>query len=150
MEWVRHNILIILFKFDWVNIIKRRVLFRLFVHKLRGNLSGKTIKMIRNRFFVIIFFVVNIQNNISWPFSTWLVTEIFEMFPQLFRIMFSTLSFFLLNPTPQGSLALRASIFCTVLKRFLINGAPSHPCPRAPSSKVTPLWDFQCNNNTLH
>ena len=34
-----------------------------------------------------------------------------------------------LDPTPQGSRALRASTFCTLRKRFLINGAPSHPLP---------------------
>ena len=34
-----------------------------------------------------------------------------------------------LDHTPQGSRTLRASIFCTLRKRFLINGAPSHPLP---------------------
>ena len=34
-----------------------------------------------------------------------------------------------LDPTPQGSRALCASIFSTLRKRFLINGAPSHPLP---------------------
>ena len=34
-----------------------------------------------------------------------------------------------LDPTPQGSCALRVSIFCTLRKHFLINGAPSHPLP---------------------
>ena len=33
-----------------------------------------------------------------------------------------------LDPTPQGSRALRSSIFCTLRKR-LISGAPSHPLP---------------------
>ena len=36
------------------------------------------------------------------------------------------------DPTPQGSHALRPSISCTLskkCKRFLINGAPSHPLP---------------------
>ena len=36
---------------------------------------------------------------------------------------------FPLDPTPQGSRTVRASIFCTLLKRFLINGAPSHLLP---------------------
>ena len=44
-----------------------------------------------------------------------------------------------LDSTSRGSCALRTSIFFTLRKRFLINGAPSHPFPRAPSSKVTPL-----------
>ena len=34
-----------------------------------------------------------------------------------------------LDPTPQGSRELRASIFCTLRKRFLINRAPNHPLP---------------------
>ena len=34
-----------------------------------------------------------------------------------------------MNPRPQGSRALRASIFCTLRKHFLINGAPSRPLP---------------------
>ena len=45
-----------------------------------------------------------------------------------------------LGPTSQGLCALRPSIFCKLQKCFLINEAPAIPCPRAPSSKVTPLW----------
>ena len=50
-----------------------------------------------------------------------------------------------LDPTPQGSRALPASISCTLRKRFLINGHPAIPCPRAPSSKVTPLTSSTVN-----
>ena len=44
-----------------------------------------------------------------------------------------------LNPTSQGLCALHPSIFCKLQKCFLINEAPAIPCPRAPSSKGTPL-----------
>ena len=50
---------------------------------------------------------------------------------------------FPLNPTPQGSRALRDSIFCTLRKRFLINGAPSHPLPTGTleQSYATAQWE---------
>ena len=50
-----------------------------------------------------------------------------------------------LDPTPQSSRILRASIFCTLRR-------PAIPCPRAPSRKVTPLslgMDKQEKNQKL-
>ena len=44
------------------------------------------------------------------------------------------------DPKLQGSRVLRASIFCSLHKRFLLMGHPASPCPRAPWSKVMPLF----------
>ena len=47
-----------------------------------------------------------------------------------------------LDPTPHSSRILRASIFCTLRRRFLINGAPSHPMPKGTlkQSYATGFW----------